>query len=220
MLAFTVYDHFRDIAYDCKHKNMKTMVIKSVLTPITLPLKLIGATIVSVGFLLSGLSQLVIPHQTCYSVWRGKRAAHFYFYVQEAFRNACPPHLKLIVPLKSSFDCNENNPFWKTRSDLVNKIDKSIGGGVENVFDIAKSVDDNFASDKFREIRKRASKKHFESEKRILKGENVSFTEEEVADRDIQNKFEEARKIMWKINSICSGRDAVINDWVPIWLKV
>src|SRR5258708_5400413 len=47
MIAFSFYDHFRDISYDIKSRNIGTVIAKSLFTPI----KMLVASLLSVGFL-------------------------------------------------------------------------------------------------------------------------------------------------------------------------
>jgi hypothetical protein len=216
MIIFTFYDHFRDISYDIKSCNIGTIIAKSLLTPINLPLKMLGASIMSVGFLSGGIFQLAIPYQTIYSVVKGKQAAHLYFYENESWRlrfNDNSLRMKPMAILKS-FDIDDSNPFWLQRKALLEKIDGPLRNRICDDLDISNGYPE------YKELLKNKCN----NEKFIIN--NVLAQDEQVKAslsqaKESLNKLEEINKkiqiarIKWAEIDRISDQDLVINDGIP-----
>jgi len=223
MIAFTFYDHFRDISYDIQSRNIGTVILKSLLTPINLPLKLFCASIGSVGFLLGGASQLVVPYQTIYSVVKGKRAAHFYFYENEIWRSQFNPdsfRMKPITILKP-FDISDENPFWNERKKLLEEIDEPLRERIEYG-----KLSINKAYPEYEDLLKnKANNEKFILDNALSQDKNtkekLKKSKESLEQLDeIERKIGEARRKWRQIDFISLGYEAVINDGIPFLFKV
>lgn len=222
MIAFTSYDHFRDISYDIKASNTATVIVKSLLTPVSLPLKLFCASILSFGFLSGGAFQLLIPYQTIYSVLKGKQAAQFYFYENEIWRTQFDHESFRMKPITilNPFKIDETNQFWNERKKLLDDIDGPLRKRIGSELNICKAYPE------YKEL----SKNRDNYNKFILK--NVLSQDEKVKEslrqdkeslnklEEIESKIEIANRRWRQIDSISLGMEYVINDGIPLGAKV
>jgi len=136
MLAFTPYDHFRNISSNYRQQKMRKVALKSCATLITLPLKIIAASCVAFGFVTNGGYQLLFPLKTLkalLSQGSEKSYAYLYFYASALFRKRYDSDCYQDKPVALLKPSNlELNPFWKRREALLEKIDgplrERIGG--------------------------------------------------------------------------------------------
>lgn len=225
MLAFTFYDHFRDISYDIKSRNIGTVVGKSLLTPVTLSLKMLGAIAIATTFFFQGAIQLVIPYQTIYSVAKGKEAAQFYFYeydrwssqfADDSFRMKPTLFLKPVA-------MDDNNPLWKKRNEILNSIDESF----------RKRTGGHFGTSAYPEFANTYPEydelcKNKESNEKLILAEASSGKKTDLGEKageslrkftEIHYKVEDARNKWKSIDFISMDHEAVINDGVFLMFK-
>lgn len=227
MLAFTFYDHFRDISYDLKSRNIRTLIVKSLLTPINLPLKMLAASVMSLGFLSGGIFQLVIPYQTIYSVVKGKQAAHFYFYENKMWDSLFDDSSFRMKPIKilKSFDIDDDNPLWLKRKKILEEIDESLRHRINGTLDIStpfpdyqellknKDKNEKFILDNIKFIL--GSNIHDEDVKLKLNAANQSLERL----KEIDEKIRLAKRQWEEIDQISLGWDVVMNDGIPLLMK-
>ncbi len=223
MIIFTFNDHFRDIVYDIKNRHIGTVIVKSLFTPITLPLKLFCASISSAGFLLRGATQLVIPYQTLYSVVKGKRAAHLYFYENEIWRSQFDHDKFRMKPIKilKPFDISDKNPFWNERIKLLEVIDQPLRKRIKyGKLAISEAYPEYHGLLKNQTTNEKFILTHVNSKDKNIKKKLVQSKKLLSKLEKIQGKIGVAREKWKKIDLISNGLELVINDGIPFIFKI